>query len=74
MYSPVETDDVETSNVEADNKENIKGKMEKGGFYIMSKTIIKPYAQELEKGYDLRRAMEEASRCLLPESVKFNSL
>lgn len=65
MYSPVETDDVETRNVEADNKENIKGKMEKGGFYIMSKTIIKPYAQELEKGYDLRRAMEEASRCLL---------
>lgn len=24
-----------------------------------------PYAQKLEKGYDLRRAMEEASRCLL---------
>jgi len=39
--------------------------MEKGGFYIMSKTKIAPYAQELEKGYDLRRAMEEASRCLL---------
>lgn len=31
----------------------------------MSKTKIVPYAQELEKGYDLRRAMEEASRCLL---------
>ncbi|MBE5955198.1 MAG: dihydropyrimidine dehydrogenase [Lachnospiraceae bacterium] len=31
----------------------------------MSKTKIAPYAQELEKGYDLRRAMEEASRCLL---------
>ncbi len=31
----------------------------------MSKTKIVPYAQEMEKGYDLRRAMEEASRCLL---------
>lgn len=31
----------------------------------MSKTKIVPFAQELEKGYDLRRAMEEASRCLL---------
>lgn len=31
----------------------------------MSKTKIVPYGQELEKGYDLRRAMEEASRCLL---------
>lgn len=43
----------------------LKKEMEKGGFYIMSKTKIAPYAQELEKGYDLRRAMEEASRCLL---------
>ena len=31
----------------------------------MSKTIMTPYAQKIEKGYDLRRAMEEASRCLL---------
>lgn len=31
----------------------------------MSKTIMTPYAQEIEKGYDFRRAMEEASRCLL---------
>ena len=31
----------------------------------MSKTIMTPYAQEAEKGYDFRRAMEEASRCLL---------
>ena len=31
----------------------------------MSKTIMTPYARRSEKGYDLRRAMEEASRCLL---------
>lgn len=31
----------------------------------MSKTIISSYASELEKGYDYRLAMEEASRCLL---------
>ena len=31
----------------------------------MSKTIITSYAQETEKGYDYRRALEEASRCLL---------
>lgn len=31
----------------------------------MSKTIISSYAKELEKSYDYRRALEEASRCLL---------
>lgn len=31
----------------------------------MSDVLKKSYAQEIEKGYDYRRAMEEASRCLL---------
>ncbi|MEF9916138.1 MAG: FAD-dependent oxidoreductase [Lachnospiraceae bacterium] len=31
----------------------------------MSKIMIKAYAEEMEQGYDYRRAMEEASRCLL---------
>ena len=31
----------------------------------MSKVIKKAYAEEMKQGYNLRTAMEEASRCLL---------
>ncbi len=31
----------------------------------MSEILKKAYAEEIEKGYDYRRAMEEAARCLL---------
>lgn len=35
----------------------------------MSEVLRKAYAEEKEKGYDYRRAMEEASRCLLCEDA-----
>lgn len=35
----------------------------------MSEVMRKAYAQEKEKGYDYRRAMEEAARCLLCEDA-----
>ena len=51
------------NNVNGKKKDSIFINEERG--IEMSEVLERAYAQEIEKGYDYRRAMEEASRCLL---------